>query len=279
MYRPFQIIKAIVGSFLLVITACQDHENDSELLPNIVFILTDDQGYGDVGVFGAKSFTTPNMDQLAKEGMRFTNFYVSQPVCTASRASFMTGCYANRVGFAGALNPTSTNGIHQDELLLSEVLKSKGYATALIGKWHLGHQDIFNPLQHGFDEYFGLPYSNDNSNQYHPIIRSFPPLPLYDGEKVIEHDPDQSLFTKRFTERAIDFIEKHKEVPFFLYVPHVMPHVPIFASETFRGQSNGGLYGDVIEELDWSLGEIMKTLKSNNLDQNTIVLFASDNGP
>ena len=247
-------------------------------LPNIVLIMTDDQGYGDVGCYGATDFRTPNMDRVAKEGVRFTSFYVSQPVCTASRASLLTGCYANRVGFAGALNPTSLNGIHEREVLLPELLKEKGYATAIFGKWHLGYPSRFNPLNHGFDEYFGLPFSNDNSNDYHPIIRTFPPLPLFDGHRIVARDPDQSRFTRQFTERAVKFIEANHDKPFFLYVPHVMPHVPIFASEAFEGRT-AGRYGDVIEELDWSVGEILGTLQKHGLDENTLVIFTSDNGP
>lgn len=248
-------------------------------LPNIVLILTDDQGYGDVGCLGATAFKTPHMDSLAKDGIKLTSFYVSQPVCTASRASLLTGCYANRVGFAGALNPTSLNGIHERELLLSEMLKAKGYATALFGKWHLGYPSRFNPLRHGFDEYFGLPFSNDNSNQYHPIIRSFPPLPLFDGDNIVARDPDQSQFTKQFTERALSFIDRNARTPFFLYLPHVMPHVPIFASEPFLGSSCSGLFGDVIQELDWSVGQVLARLKQHGIEDNTLVIFASDNGP
>lgn len=251
----------------------------ADRLPNVVLIMTDDQGYGDVGCYGASDFRTPNMDSLAKDGVRFTSFYVSQPVCTASRASLLTGCYANRVGFAGALNPTSLNGIHEREILMSELLKERGYATAIFGKWHLGYPSRFNPLNHGFDEYFGLPFSNDNSNDYHPIIRTFPPLPLFDGHKIVARDPDQSLFTRQFTERAVKFIDANQDAPFFLYVPHVMPHVPIFSSKDFEGRSGSGRYGDVIEELDWSVGEILKTIRKHGLDDNTLVIFMSDNGP
>lgn len=263
----------------IFLAACISIASAAKPLPNIVLILTDDQGYGDVGCYGAEGFRTPNMDRLAAEGMRFTNFYVTQPVCTASRASLLTGCYANRVGFAGALNPTSLNGIHERELLLSEMLKSKGYATAIYGKWHLGYPLRFNPLRHGFDDYFGLPFSNDNSNQYHPIIRTFPPLPVFDGDKIVARDPDQSQFTRQFTERAVAFIERHQARPFFLYVPHVMPHVPIFASTAFQGRSRRGVYGDVIEELDWSVGEILNTLERCDIADHTLVIFASDNGP
>lgn len=252
---------------------------DSRPRPNVVIILADDLGYGDLGCYGAKRIRTPNLDRMAKEGMRFTSFYVSQAVCSASRASLLTGAYCNRLGLHGALNPTSTIGIHEDEVLLSELCKQQGYATALYGKWHLGHQAKFNPLRHGFDEYFGLPYPNDCSNQYHPVVRTFPPLPLMEGEKVVAEEPDQSQFTRQFTERAVRFIEKNRQRPFFLYLPHVMPHVPIFASAKFKGKSPGGLYGDTVEELDWSVGEVLDALKKHELEGNTLVIFTSDNGP
>ena len=247
--------------------------------PNIVLIFTDDLGYGDIGSFGAKRIRTPNIDRLGREGMRFTNFYVSQPVCTPSRASLLTGSYANRINLEGALNHTSTVGIHDNEVLLPELCKQHGYATALFGKWHLGHLPRFNPLRHGFDEYFGLPYPNDCSNKYHPIVRTFPPLPLMEGERIAAEEPDQSQFTRWFTERSVQFIERNKDRPFFLYLAHVMPHVPIFASDRFRGKSAGGLYGDVIEELDWSVGEVMAALLRHGLDGRTLVIFTSDNGP
>lgn len=246
--------------------------------PNIVIILADDQGYGDLGCYGAKDISTPNVDRLAKEGTRFTSFYVAQPVCTASRAALLTGCYPNRVGMAGALNHTSTVGINSRETLLSEMCRQQGYATAIYGKWHLGHHPSFLPTRHGFDEFFGLPYSNDNG-PLHPITKGIPPLPLYENETIIERDPDQSQFTKRITERAVRFIERNRDKPFFLYVPHIMPHVPIFASKEFRGKSRRGLYGDVIQELDWSVGEILSALQRNGLDEKTLVVYASDNGP
>ena len=247
-------------------------------LPNIVFIFTDDLGYADLGCYGAKDIKTPHIDQLAREGTRFTSFYVAQPVCTASRAALLTGCYPNRVGMAGALNHLSTTGIHPQERLTSELLKERGYATAAYGKWHLGNHKPFWPTSRGFDEFFGIPYSNDNG-PLHPVTKGIPALPLYDGNDVIENDPDQSQFTKRITERAVSFIERNKEHPFFLYIPHIMPHVPIFASDKFKGSSHRGLYGDVIQELDWSVGEIMATLKRYELDDNTLVVFTSDNGP
>lgn len=247
--------------------------------PNIVFIVADDMGYSDLGTQGAKGFKTPHLDQLAAEGTRFTHFYVAQAVCTASRAALMTGCYPNRIGMHGAYNHTSRDGVADEEWLLPEMLKERGYATAAVGKWHLGTRMKFNPTRHGFDEWLGIPYSNDNS-KYHPSLAAeMPPLPLYDGEKIIEHDPDQALFTSRFTQRAVEFIERNAARPFFLYLPHVMPHVPIFASEKFKGRSALGLYGDVMEELDWSVGEVLSTLKRLKLDDRTLVIFISDNGP
>jgi len=246
--------------------------------PNVVFILADDLGYADLGCQGATDIRTPNIDRIAREGTRFTSYYVAQAVCTASRASLLSGCYANRVGMQGALNHTSRNGIHPEEWLLPEMLRERGYATACVGKWHLGTLNEFNPLRNGFDEWFGLPYSNDNS-KYHPVLAAeMPALPLYDRDAVIELDPDQSQFTKRFTERAVRFLERNQASPFFLYLPHVMPHVPIFASDAFKGRSSRGLYGDVVEELDWAVGEILQTLDRLGLADDTLVIFSSDNG-
>lgn len=246
--------------------------------PNVVLIVADDMGWADLGCQGAR-FKTPHLDRMATEGTRFTHFYVAQAVCTASRAAIMTGALPNRVGLQGALNHTSRNGIHPDEWLLPEMFKARGYATLGTGKWHLGTRMMFNPLRHGFDEWLGIPYSNDNT-KYHPVLAAeMPPLPFYDGEKVIEHDPDQAQFTRRSTERAIQFIERNAARPFFVYVPHIMPHVPIFASEKFQGRSGAGLYADVITELDWSVGEILAALKRLKLDERTLVIFTSDNGP
>jgi len=254
-------------------------ESDKPLRPNIVLILADDLGYGDLSCFGSKTIRTPHMDALAKQGTRFSQFYVSQAVCSASRASLMTGCYANRVGMEGALNHTSPQGINPNELLLPEMLKGQGYATAIFGKWHLGLSPYFSPLRNGFDEYLGIPYSNDNS-KFHPTSASeMPPLPLYDGEKIVETNPDQSLFTQKFTERAVDFIQRNKDQPFFLYVPHVMPHVPIFASSEFKGHSPNGLYADVVEELDASVGTIVAAIERAGVRENTLIILSSDNGP
>ncbi len=246
--------------------------------PNIVLIFADDLGYSDLGCFGAKDIRTPSIDRLAKEGTRFTSFYVSQPVCTASRASLMTGCYANRVGLSGALNHTSKVGIHADEVLLPELLQQRGYATAIFGKWHLGHRPEFSPLRHGFNEFIGIPYSNDNG-PLHPVVKTIPSLPWINGEKTAELDPDQSQFTGRLTEHAIQFLERHRDQPFFLYLPHIMPHVPIFASQKYKGCSARGVYGDVVEELDQSVGTIIGALKWLGLEDNTLVIFTSDNGP
>jgi arylsulfatase len=264
---------------LLLLASCAGGPTaDGARPPNIVIILTDDQGYADVGCFGAQGVRTPNLDRMAREGIRFTDFYVAQAVCTASRAALMTGCYPNRVGLQGALNHQSPIGIHEDELLLPELCRSRGYATAAFGKWHLGCQPKFMPLRHGFDEFFGIPYSNDNG-PLHPTVRGLPPLPLYEGERVIETDPDQDLFTRRITERATRFIEKNRERSFFLYVPHIMPHIPVHASRPFRGKSARGLYGDAVQELDWSVGEILEALKTAGVDDRTLVFFFSDNGP
>ncbi|MCE2862652.1 MAG: sulfatase-like hydrolase/transferase [Opitutaceae bacterium] len=246
--------------------------------PNIILIFADDLGYADLGCYGAKDIATPHLDRLAREGTRFTSFYVAQAVCTASRAALMTGSYPNRLGMSGALNHTSTTGLSTKERTLAEQLKEKGYATAVFGKWHLGHQPPFLPTRRGFDEWLGIPYSNDNG-PLHPVTKGIPALPLYDGEEVVEADPDQSRFTERFTRRAVEFIERHRERPFFLYLPHVMPHVPIFASEKFRGASQRGLYGDVVQELDAGVGELLAALRRLNLEEKTLVIFTSDNGP
>jgi arylsulfatase len=262
----------------LAALACTSPASAADRPPNIVLIVADDLGYGDLSCYGNKKIKTPHLDRLAKEGTRFTSFYVSQGVCTASRASVMTGCYANRVSMSGALNHQSKVGLHPDETLLPELLKAKGYATACYGKWHLGDRPPFLPTKRGFDDFAGLPYSNDNS-KYHPVAKDLPPLPFYRGDKVVEKDPDQSWFTRRFTDLAVEFVAKHQHEPFFLYVPHVMPHVPVFASPEFRHHSSAGLYGDVVEELDSGVGEVLAALKRYDLEQNTLVIFLSDNGP
>lgn len=253
---------------------------EDEPLPNVVIVFTDDQGYADAGVYGATGFQTPNIDRLAQEGVRFTDFYVAQAVCSASRAALLTGCYPNRIGIHGALGPNAEHGLHPDEMTMATLVKQRGYATAVYGKWHLGHHPEFLPLRHGFDEYFGLPYSNDMW-PFHPEAPrgTFPDLPLIEGEQMIQLNPDQRLLTRRFTERAVEFIERNKARPFLLYLAHPMPHVPLFVSEAFEGSSGAGLYGDVIQEIDWSVGQILEALHRHGLDRRTLVVFLSDNGP
>jgi arylsulfatase A len=260
--------------------------------PNIVIVFADDQGYADVGVYGAKGLVTPNLDGMAAEGVRFTSFYVAQPVCSASRAALLTGCYPNRIGITGALGPWSTHGIHDREVTLAELCKSKGYATAVFGKWHLGHHPPFLPTRHGFDEFYGIPYSNDMWPLHPDCVdlpaaaekrkRDYPDLPLFEGDRVVNPrvtPEDQARFTTEFTRRAVDFIRRSQDRPFLLYVPHPMPHVPLFVSDKFKGRSKQGLYGDVIMEIDWSVGEILNALKRSALDDSTLVIFSSDNGP
>jgi arylsulfatase A-like enzyme len=246
--------------------------------PNIVLIFADDLGYGDVGCFGAKGYATPNIDRLAREGVRFTDFYVAQAVCSASRTALLTGCYPNRLGILGALGPGSKIGISDNEQTIAQVLKPRGYAAAVFGKWHLGHHPRFLPTRHGFDEYFGLPYSNDMWPN-HPTNRTFPDLPLIDGEIIVKHNPDQRMLTTWYTERAVRFIHAHRDQPFFLYVPHNMPHVPLHVSDKFAGKTERGLFGDVISEIDWSVGQIVAALSEDGLDGRTLVIFTSDNGP
>lgn len=255
----------------------------SAATPNVVIVFTDDQGYGDLGCFGAKGFATPNIDRLAKEGVRFTDFHVAQPVCSASRAALLTGCYSNRIGIHGALGPGARHGISDKELTLAELCKSKGYATGMAGKWHLGHHPQFLPTRHGFDSYLGLPYSNDMWPN-HPEAKAgtYPPLPLFDNEKVINPNvsaAEQAQLTTQYTERAVKFIAENKSKPFFLYVAHSMPHVPLYVSDKFKGKSQQGTYGDVIMEIDWSVGRIAKALDEHKLTDTTLVIFTCDNGP
>jgi len=251
--------------------------------PNIVLIFTDDQGYGDVGAYGAKGFATPHLDSLARDGVKFTNFHVAQAVCSASRAALLTGCYPNRLGLHGALGPNATHGLNPDETTLAEVLKARGYATGMAGKWHLGHREPFLPGRHGFDESFGLPYSNDMW-PHHPEAKpgSYPNLPLIENGRVIDDDvtaDDQSQLTTRYTEKAVSFIERNQDRPFFFYLAHSMPHVPLYVSDKFAGKSELGLYGDVMMEIDWSVGEVLAALARQGLEKNTLVIFTTDNGP
>ncbi len=268
-------------------------QNTKKDLPNIVLIYADDLGYGDLGTYGAIQYQTPNLDKLASEGMRYTTFEVAQAVCSASRAAILTGCYANRVGIRGALNPHAKIGLNPEEETIAELVKRAGdYKTALYGKWHLGHLQPFLPLQQGFDDYVGVPYSNDMwkwtydmqlaTEATHARKASYPELPLMAGDtilKTIEDLEDQAELTTIYTERAVNFINENKDHPFLLCVPHSMPHVPLAVSDKFKGKSEQGMYGDVIMEIDWSVGEIMKALAQHGLTDNTLVIFTSDNGP
>ena len=262
--------------FVTFLSSCAQNKAKQ---PNFVIIYLDDVGFGDIALTGALGYFTPNLDHMASEGVFFSHYYSPQAVCSASRIGLLTGCYPNRVGFHGALDHTAKIGINAEEETIGEVLKKKGYATAAYGKWHLGLQKQFLPTHNGFDEYFGIPYSNDMWPNHPTNKNYYPPLPLIEGDEVIETNPDQSKFTIEFTERAVSFIRKNKDNPFFVYLAHPMAHVPLFVSDKFKGKSAQGLYGDVMMEIDWSVGQIMKTLKELNLEENTLVIFTSDNGP
>jgi arylsulfatase A-like enzyme len=245
--------------------------------PNVIIIYIDDMGYGDISPYNKSITYTPNFQWIAKNGLTLTDFYVSQPVCSASRTSLLTGCYANRLGIHGALFPDSKIGLNPEEMTIADMLKEKGYATAAFGKWHVGSRKEFLPTNQGFDEYYGIPYSNDMWSKN--TARSFPPLPVIENETEVDTVSDQSWFTQRFTEKAVDFIERKKSVPFFLYLAHPMPHVPIFASEKFKRKTGKGLYADVIAEIDWSVGEIIKKMNQLKIEEHTLLIVASDNGP
>lgn len=287
-----KLLPQLLAIILIVSTSCSQKSTKKEVnsQPNFVLVFIDDMGYGDIGMQGATGWTTPNLDKMAAEGMRFTNFYSAAPVCSASRAGLLTGCYPNRVGISGALFPTDSVGINPNETTIAEMLKQKGYATAVFGKWHLGHHKEFLPLQHGFDEYVGVPYSNDMwplddvGNQPSEGNRrlSFPPLPIMNGNETAEIISDlkgQDKLTTLYTEKAVDFINRNADKPFFLYIPHTMGHVPLGVSDKFRGKSEQGLYGDVMMEIDWSVGEIEKALQANEIAENTVFIFTTDNGP
>jgi arylsulfatase A len=247
--------------------------------PNIVVIFADDLGYGDLGLYGHPTIRTPNLDRMAAEGIKLTQFYTAASVCTPSRAGLLTGRLPVRSGMAGdrsrVLFPNSTGGLPQSEITIAEALKERGYATAAIGKWHLGHLPEFLPRRHGFDLYYGIPYSNDMES----VPRGDPPLPLMRNDEIIEQPADQTTLTRRYTEVAIDFMRANRDRPFFLYLPHTFPHVPLYASEAFRGKSPRGLYGDVVEEMDWSVGRILEALRELGIAERTLVVFTSDNGP
>ena len=268
----------------------------AERSPNFVIIFCDDLGWGDLGCFGNPTIRTPHLDRMAAEGQKWTQFYVAAPVCTPSRAALMTGRYPIRNGMTSGkravLFPDSGGGLAPAEVTVAEMLKQKKYATGIFGKWHLGHLPPFLPTAQGFDTYFGIPYSNDmdrvggknyraevvKNADYYPDIAHYH-VPLMRDQQIIERPADQNTLTRRYTEEAIHFIHAHQNEPFFVYLPHSMPHIPLFASERFRGRSQRGLYGDVVEELDWSVGQILQTLRDLRIDQQTLVVFSSDNGP
>lgn len=259
---------------------------DLESPTNIILINCDDLGYGDLGCYGHPTIKTPNLDQMACEGQRWTSFYVTSAVSSPSRAGLMTGRLGVRTGMYGdkrsVLFPDSPEGLPQSELTMATLLKQKGYISACIGKWHLGHKEESLPLKHGFDYFYGIPYSNDMSKKEQILMGNNyynTELPFYQQGKIIETEPDQTQLTKRLTEYAVSFIEKQKEKPFFLYLAHPMPHIPLYASEAFQGKSIRGKYGDAVEEIDWSVGQVLDALKKYNLDSNTLVIFTSDNGP
>ncbi|MGW8317016.1 MAG: sulfatase family protein, partial [Bacteroidales bacterium] len=267
MKRNVILILMITG---LMSRACQGPEGNGteEELPNIVVIYCDDLGYGDLGCFGNEVIRTPNIDRMAEEGMKFTEFYSASPVCSPSRAALLTGRIPQRMGINGVFFPRSYTGMPVEEITTANLLKAKGYNTGIVGKWHLGHRHEYLPLQRGFDEYFGIPYSNDMLS-----------VVYIDGNEVVDFHPDQHYTTRTYTEKAIDFIDRHSDGPFYLYLAHSMPHIPIYASPEFDGRSGNGLYADVIEEIDWSVGEVLKKLEEKGVLDHTLVIFSSDNGP
>ena len=286
--RSLLLPLALLLALLLAATALPAQQPKT---PNLVVIFIDDMAYADIGPFGGK-IPTPNLDRMAKEGMRFTDFSVATAVCSASRAALLTGCYHRRIGISGALGPNAKHGLNEAEMTLAEVCKQKHYTTACFGKWHLGHHPKFLPTNHGFDEFYGLPYSNDMW-PLHPAYahlptaaekrkQGYPDLPLIEGIKVVNRavsGADQEQLTTQYTERAVAFIERNKDKPFFCYVPHSMVHVPLFVSDKFKGKSGHGLFGDVVMEIDWSVGQILAAIQRAGVDNNTLVVFTSDNGP
>jgi arylsulfatase A len=253
-----------------LLLACGTDKRDEipSQLPNIVFIFTDDLGYGDLGCFGATDIATPNIDRIAAEGIKFTSFLSASPVCSPSRAGLLTGRMPQRMGINAVFFPESLTGMDPEEITIAEILKGKGYRTGIVGKWHLGHLEKFLPLNQGFDEYFGIPYSNDMTS-----------VVYMRGNDVEEYKVDQRYTTRTYTEESLKFIDSVEDQPFYLYLAHNMPHVPIYASPEFEGTSNRGLYGDVIQEIDWSVGQVLKKLEEKGILENTLIVFSSDNGP
>ena len=277
---------------VLLVNSCKNSP-ESSTQPNIVIIFCDDLGYGDLGTFGHPTIRTPNLDQMAEEGQKWTNFYVGASVCTPSRAALITGRLPIRNGMCGnrrVLFPNSIGGLQKSEITIAEAMKTSGYATACVGKWHLGHLPEYLPTNHGFDSYFGIPYSNDMDYAKPEQVRDgrqamkepeyeYWNVPLMRNEEIIERPAVQTTITKRYTEESVKFIVENKNQPFFLYLAHNLPHVPLFTSEAFQDTSLRGLYGDVIEEIDWSVGQVLETLRNEGLAENTMVVFTSDNGP
>jgi arylsulfatase A-like enzyme len=268
-----KLLLLIVGLAQLLPLAIPTPTSAQDDQPNFVIILADDLGYADLGIYGSEKIKTPNIDAMAAEGVRFTGWYSNSTICTPTRAAFLTGRYSSRIGLDIGIpltGPDSQTGLPQDEITLPELLQQAGYATGIIGKWHLGHLEQFNPTLHGFDSWFGVPYSNDYNNGN---------IPLYRDTQIIENPVDQQYLTRRYTEEALQFINDHSGGPFLLYLPHTSPHIPLHASPEFVGKSEAGLYGDVVEELDWSVGQVLAELEKLNLAENTLVIFTSDNGP
>ena len=285
--NPYSLVAAAV------LAAAAPTAADAPARPNVVIVLADDLGYGDLGCYGHPTIRTPHLDRMAAEGMKFTSFYSAAEVCTPSRAALLTGRLPIRTGMCSdtrrVLFPESAGGLQTTEVTLAKALKAKGYTTACVGKWHLGHLPEYLPMRHGFDSFFGLPYVNDMDRRtdiapkgreaiLKPKIEYFN-VPLMRGDTIVERPADQRTLTKRYTEEAVKFIRSNKGKPFFLYLAHMVPHVPLFASDDFVGKSPRGIYGDAVEELDWSTGEVLKALKDEKLDKNTLVVFTSDNGP
>lgn len=279
MKNSILIIGQII-SYLTLVNPAFSEVNDP---PNIIIINVDDMGYGDLSMYGSPTIHTPELDKMAREGMKLTQFYVASSVCTPSRAALMTGSYPKRIGLESrVLRPNSTTGLNPEEETIAKLLKERGYATACIGKWHLGHEKPFLPINHGFDVFYGIPFSNDMSKKEQANLGNENykwNLPLMNQDHIIELNPDQRMFTKLFTDKSVEFIKGNKDDPFFLYLAHPMPHVPIYASGSFKDVSLRGKYGDTVEELDWSVGEILNTLREYKLEENTLVVFTSDNGP
>lgn len=280
------IISIILTGFIFFATQAQNLLKS----PNIVIFYMDDMGYADMTITGAIGYRTPNLDRLAHDGALFTQYYSPAPVCSASRAGLLTGCYPARVGITGVLFPNSSNGLNPEEEIIPELLKKKKYSSCVIGKWHLGDDAKFMPIQQGFDQYYGLPYSNDmwpygnakRGNKAPSVTQTDPPLWLYEGNKKVQEiktADDMDMLTTQYTQRAVSFIKQNRKNPFFLYIAHTMPHIPLAVSTKFQGKSEQGEYGDVMMEIDWSVGEIVKELRAIGATNNTLIIFTSDNGP